>query len=117
MRFGYVILQNETANENGYVAGGFLRYYPLWGLELETGISTFFTDSYDSRIYINESDIPGASSFTALYGKGERYYLLGKYGVNNFISLAAKLSGTTYYYKSDTPARNTLISFQIDFKM
>jgi hypothetical protein len=117
VRLGYVRFQDNDTNGNGYVLGGFLRYYPFGGLELETGISAFHTDSYDSRIYINESDIPGAAFFTALYGKGKRYYILGKYGLNNFISLAAKLSGTTYYYKSNTPARNTLISFQIDFRM
>lgn len=39
-------------------------------------LSTFWTDSYRSRMYEYEYDLPGTVSFRPLYGKGVRAYLL-----------------------------------------
>ena len=48
-------------------------------LKLGLRLQYFETDSYDTRIYAYESDLPYASSIPAFYDKGFRYYLNLRY--------------------------------------
>jgi hypothetical protein len=54
----------------------------------------FETDSYDSRIYEYEDDLPHAFSNPPLYGRGVRWYLILRYEIFSKVSLATKYSQT-----------------------
>ncbi len=59
------------------------------------GRAAFFrTDSYDSRIYAYENDVLYAVSFPAYYGKGSRFYLVARYGLNRHIDLWVRAAHT-----------------------
>jgi hypothetical protein len=49
---------------------------PFPGFTMNMRFAFFHTSSYDSRLYVYEADLPGASSSTALYGEGFRWYLI-----------------------------------------
>ena len=52
-------------------------YKPLgkpYSFALRLGL--FTTDSYDTRIYSYEQDIPGSYSISPMYGSGKRVYLM-----------------------------------------
>ncbi len=49
---------------------------PFHGLSVNMRFAFFHTSSYDSRLYMYEADLPGASASTALYGEGFRWYLI-----------------------------------------
>lgn len=81
-------------NERGFLFYHDLRYAPSRSLTLEARVIFFHTDSYDSRVYEYENDLRGVFANPALYGKGWRWYLLMRWSVADFISLAAKYAET-----------------------
>jgi frataxin-like iron-binding protein CyaY len=82
---------------------------------LETGIGFFSTDSYESRVYLNESDLPGAVSLTSLYGKGSRYYMLSRFTPLEGVILGAKVSGSVYDYQNEH-FNTMVVSAQMDIR-
>lgn len=67
-----------------------------------TGRITFFdTDSYDSRIYQFERDVPGMFSSQALYDAGNRWYFTLEWKLKSFMRISCKL-GSIHYYHFDT---------------
>lgn len=80
---------------------GLLIYQDLWiqpipRLTLTARWITFDTETYDSRIYEFEGDLPGLLTIQPLYGKGSRWYLSLRYQTTRFFQLAAKFSSTTH---------------------
>lgn len=61
-------------------------------LSLKSRFIFYQTDSYDSRIYVLESDVPGVFASSGFYGRGTRWYILLRYQVLNFMDLSAKYS-------------------------
>lgn len=57
-------------------------------------ISIFHTDSYDSRLYEYENDLPGAFSSPALFGRGIRWYIVVWYQWLSHFLISAKYSQT-----------------------
>ena len=57
---------------------------------------TFDTDSYDSRIYEFENDLPGVLTIRPLYGKGNRWYLLLRWETFRILRLTAKFISTLH---------------------
>ena len=57
----------------------------------------FRTDSYDSRLYEYENDLPGLMKNVGLYGKGVRWYALAKGRVLGKVHLSLKYSITHFY--------------------
>jgi hypothetical protein len=57
-------------------------------------LAYFNTDSYDSRIYAYENDVLYAVSFPAYYGKGWRYYLIGKMPISRNLDAWIRLAQT-----------------------
>lgn len=49
------------------------------------------SDDYNSRISVYENDVLGAFSIPSLYGKGSRFYLLGKLKLFNALSIYARI--------------------------
>ena len=62
---------------------------PLW---LNFRLIYFSTDSYNSRVYELERDMPGLSSMPALYGEGVKWYVLLKYSFHKTFDLNIKYS-------------------------
>jgi hypothetical protein len=62
--------------------------------QIKARVAYFNTDSYDSRIYAYENDVLYAVSFPAYYGKGWRYYLIGKMPINRNLDAWIRLAQT-----------------------
>ena len=78
---------------------GFLFYQDVWfrllpSLTLIGRWITFDTNSYDSRVYEFEGDLPGVLAITPLYGKGNRWYLVIRLKIFNKFQISTKLSRT-----------------------
>lgn len=58
--------------------------------------AVFATDSYDSRIYMFETDMPGAFSIPSVYYKGMRTYLLMSYDIMRGVEAWVRISRTVY---------------------
>jgi hypothetical protein len=85
---GYLAYQDFTYNKIGTPLSVSLRY------------ALFQTDSYDSRIYAYESDMPGAYSILSNYYRGSRFYILLDYNLTRKIEIWVRYSQTYYDNKS-----------------
>ena len=97
-RVEFNVVQNEnSSNDNGYVLFQDLSYQPLskpYSFSLRYGL--FDTDSYDSRIYAFERDIPGVYAIPSYYYRGSRFYALARYNFVRGVSFWIRY-GRTYY--------------------
>ena len=69
----------------------------------------FNTEDYDSRVYAYENDILYSFSVPALYGKGMRVYLLGKWKPVSNLTLYARIGSTIYTDRDEISSGPTLI--------
>ncbi|MES2591764.1 MAG: helix-hairpin-helix domain-containing protein [Bacteroidota bacterium] len=81
---GYLAYQDVTYNKVGSPLSVTLRY------------SLFQTDSYDSRIYAYESDMPGAYSILSNYDRGSRFYIMLDYNLTRKIEIWVRYAQTYY---------------------
>lgn len=81
---GYLVYQDLTYNKMGKPLSLTLRY------------AVFQTDSYDSRIYAYENDVPGSYSIPAYYDRGSRFYIMLDYNITRRIELWLRYSQTFY---------------------
>ena len=65
-------------------------------LEFTGRIALFSTDSYDSRIYAFESDVPGVFSLPPIYGRGMRWYAMMRWSVARHLDFWARYGITMY---------------------
>ena len=83
--------------ENGYLIYQGFQLKPLkYDWSLSCRYSLFDTDSYDTRMYAYENDVPYSFSVPAFYGKGSRFYLLLNTNVYKSLSLMLRFSQTWY---------------------
>lgn len=67
-------------------------------LRLYGGFSYFDTDNYASRLYAYENNVMYVYSlFSALYGKGMRFSLLGDIKIGRHVEIACKYGGVKYF--------------------
>lgn len=84
----------------------------------------FKTDSYNSRLYRYEDELPGAFTNAMLFGEGVRWYVLLQYEIGRAVQLYAKYTCSikngvrTLGTGLDEIQGNTLqqISMQMDVK-
>jgi hypothetical protein len=81
-------------SEQGLLFSQTLKCILFRSLALRARVAVFETDSYDSRIYEYEDDLPRASSNPALYGRGLRWYLILRYHIFLKVDISAKYSQT-----------------------
>ena len=81
-------------SEKGLLISQTIKYTLCQLLALRARIAVFETDSYDSRMYEYEDDLPRASSNPALYGRGLRWYLFLQYTIFLKVDISAKFSQT-----------------------
>ncbi len=78
--------------EDGLLIFQDVRYSPLKLLTLQTRIILFRSDSYNSRIYEYENDLPGVMTNPPLYGEGMRWYFIVNYKSNFGLIISLKYS-------------------------
>lgn len=88
---GYDLRQG---NESGLLAFQDVRMYPFAKLLVNFRIIAFHTDSFDSRLYEYESDPPGTMNNPALFGKGYRWYITGRYELSSSLDIWFKYGHT-----------------------
>jgi len=70
--------------------------------DLAARLTFFDTDSYESRVYQFEQDIPGLLTNQMLQGTGTRGYLRIQWRINEMLNLSLKLGSTQYHFVSST---------------
>ena len=87
--------------ETGYLIYQGFQIKPIekdWALSFR--YSLFDTDSYDTRLYTFEQDVPYSFSVPAFSGKGSRFYILLNTNLTKSLSLILRFS-QTYYFDRD----------------
>ncbi len=91
-------VQNES--DNGIMLYQDIEYRPARvPLTLNFRFAWFDTDSYESRIYAYEQDMTSGFSFSPLYSRGYRTYLLLRYDIGKSLSCRLRLSQSNYLDK------------------
>lgn len=114
-----------SAKEEGY---GFIQsvtYQYKKTFSATASIALFSTESFNTAVYDNEKDMPGTLTSTALFNKGERFYLLVNYSPAQSVKISIKYSETfkpaeIYLGSGDNIISNNIdnkISFQCDFNL
>ncbi len=80
----------QSSNENGSYLFEDIHFFTGSIFSIITRILFYNTDSYNSRLYEYESDLPGSYANYAVYGEGKMYYLLIKWKIYNKISILFK---------------------------
>ena len=93
------LIPDLEAKEDGNLLFGGFRYGPFKRTSIDGRLIFFHTDSYESRIYEFERDLPGVMTNLPLFDKGRRFYLVMKHKIGKFLRLSGKFS-TTYKEKS-----------------
>ena len=78
-RYDLTFLKQQT-NESGMLAYLDIQYKPMmkpYSFSIRTSI--YRTDSYSTRMYAYQSDLPGSYNLGAFYGNGEAIYLMVHY--------------------------------------
>lgn len=106
----YKLDNNKT--EKGYLVYQDVVYSRLGKpLSITFRYAIFQTDSYDSRIYAYENDIPGSFSIPAYYDRGSRFYIMLDYNLTRNIELWLRYS-QTYYDNKDVISEGSLTEIQ-----
>jgi hypothetical protein len=87
---------SNASSETGLLLSSSLKTNLFDILDPELRVTWFNTPSYDSRLYVYENDLAGASGLTMLYGAGMRYSLVVGVDVFEGATIAAKYGITIY---------------------
>lgn len=82
--------------EFGYLIYQDVRFRYSEKLRIDARVTQFETDSYASRVYQFENDLLYVFAIPALYGQGQRMYLLLNYEPYSFLEFWAKYSISIY---------------------
>jgi hypothetical protein len=111
-------LEHESAQERGMLFFQDLTDDIGADLSVSARIVAFQTESYESRVYEYEADLPGAYSTPALFGSGFRCYILGHYRWGQILALAVKYSLTkSEKSNAGSAGENKHVSVQLDFAL
>lgn len=118
---GYNVIENESS-ETGFLLSSSAKFKLFGMLGPEFRVTWFNTPSYDSRLYVYENDLQGASGLTLLYGAGVRYSMVMSVEPLEGIKLAAKYGITVYSkerefgssFTSRTGNTSAKLGFQLD---
>jgi hypothetical protein len=82
--------------ETGWMLSEQLSWKYRWW-QLSAMVAYFNTDSYDSRVYAYERQLPYEFYFPTYYGKGLRWSVVARANVGKHFQLMAKMGQTRYY--------------------
>ena len=101
---------DDGSNEHGYFLCQDIAYKPEnLPFSLTFRYALFDAKDYNARVYAYESDVLYSFSVPALYGKGMRFYLLGKVKLFNSLTLYARIGRTIYSDRDEIGSGLTLI--------
>ncbi len=101
---------DDGSNSHGFFICQDVAYKPEnKPFSLTFRYAIFDTDDYDSRVYAYENDVLYSFSVPALYGKGMRVYLLGKWKPVSNLTLYARIGSTLYSDRDEISSGLTLI--------
>ena len=66
--------------------------------DISARLTFFDTDSYESRLFQFEQDVPGMLTNQMLYGMGTRGYLRIQWKIKKILNLSIKYSSTQYHH-------------------
>jgi len=94
----YAHYRNEDGtNQHGYFLCQDIAYKPEnLPFSLTFRYAIFDAKDYNARVYAYENDVLYSFSVPAMYGKGMRFYLLGKVKLFNALTLYARIGRTIY---------------------
>ena len=81
-------------NENGILIYQDIKLTVNRKLKASVRLTIFDTDSFDSRVFQYENDMPGVVTNRALFGRGNRWYFLIRYKPTRQLSVYLKYSET-----------------------
>ena len=88
---------DSTQTEHGYAFSQDIEYdHPRIPFSIACRFAIFDTDSWNTRIYCYESDMPYSYSVPAYYSKGTRVYLMLKYSPAKMVDCWVRWSQTYY---------------------
>ena len=93
-RFNGFSTDASDSNEDGFLFYQDINLQPSRSLRIRSRLTFFNTDSFDSGVFQYENDLPGVVTNRALFGRGERWYLLLGYQPFKLFSLSIKYSAT-----------------------
>ena len=110
----FMFTKLKRGNESGRYFFQDIKYIFFAYFRMNARVTFFQTDSYSSRLYEYENDLPGSFSNFALYGRGYTWYVLLKWQPFKNISLHLKFR----YFHHDQKDMSSLYLFreQIDIK-
>ena len=99
-----------------------MRYQIKNKMNMYFRLTFFDTDSYDTRLYQFENDLPYVLTNQMLYGKGSRWYICILYNIFDIMKLGIKYTATNYENVNSIGSGNDIInddavhtiSFQIE---
>ncbi len=101
---------DDGSNSHGFFICQDVAYKPEnKPFSLTFRYAIFDTDDYDSRVYAYENDVLYSFSVPALYDKGMRVYLLGKWKPISNLTLYARIGSTIYSDRNEISSGLTLI--------
>lgn len=100
-------------SEHGMMVYQEITATPCAGLRFSARGAAFETDSFESALYVYETELPGTYLTPALFGRASRWYVTGHYDVTPAMRLSAKVARTRLAADRHTtsPLR---ISLQLD---
>ena len=103
-------LNDDGKNSHGFFICQDVAYKPEnKPFSLTFRYAIFDTDDYDARVYAYENDVLYSFSVPALYDKGMRVYLLGKWKPVGNLTLYARIGSTIYRDRDEISSGLTLI--------
>ena len=101
---------DDGTNEHGFFICQDIAYKPEnRPFSLTFRYAIFDAKDYNARIYAYENDVLYSFSVPALYGKGMRVYLLGKWKPFKSLTLYARIGSTIYSDRDEIGSGLTLI--------
>ena len=102
-----------SKRETGWLLFGDLRFVHQKWLTLENRLISFQADSYDTRIYECENDLPGLVTNLGFYGNGWRCYILAKSQLGRAARISLKYSIT--HFNEGNKADDHRFGIQFEF--
>lgn len=97
MRTEWSGYKKDDSFESGWLVFADVVSKPVHKLTATARVSLFNTQSYNSRVYAYENDVPQYFYIPAFYSNGMRYYLNMSYNILQNMKIYLKLSQTNYF--------------------
>ena len=84
-------MEDLIVDEKGLLLSINIKIATPGSLRLYLAATRFKTDSFASRIYLYEQDLPGVLRNSAVFNNGNRFMVLARKEISSYFSLSLKL--------------------------